>query len=232
MPVDPREVLTRPAPAPDFTEAYGGHPDQVFDVRGAGPLLVFVHGGFWRAEYDRAHVGPLSCGFAAEGFRVATIEFRRTGQPGGGWPGTFDDITLALAEVPRILGQEIALVSGHSAGGHLALWASGGRPALALAPVTGLAGAHELDDRAAHLLLGGGPSEVPERYLAAEPSAVGTLIHGTDDAQVPVELSRAYAARTGSRLVELPGVEHFGLIDPLSAAWPTVLAEARAAIGT
>ncbi|MGY0230200.1 alpha/beta hydrolase family protein [Longispora urticae] len=231
MAVDPREVLTRPAPAPDFTGAYGDHPDQVFDVRGAGPLLVFVHGGFWRAEYDRAHVGPLSAGFAAEGFRVATIEFRRTGQPGGGWPGTFDDITLALAEVPRILGQELALVSGHSAGGHLALWASVDCPVLALAPVTGLAGAHDLDDRAAHLLLGGGPDEVPERYAFAEPSRAGTLVHGTEDRQVPVDLSLAYAARTGSRLVELPGVEHFGLIDPLSTAWPTVLAEARALIG-
>ncbi|MBX6722666.1 MAG: alpha/beta hydrolase, partial [Dactylosporangium sp.] len=71
--------------------------------------------------------------------------------------------------------------------------------------------------------------QVPDRYAAADPmahprpDAPTVLVHGTDDDRVPVDLSRGYAAQTGARLVELPGVEHFGVIDPESAAWPAVL---------
>jgi len=83
-----RSVLDRPAPEPDFTVVYGPEPDHVIDVRlppaNAGPLVIFLHGGFWRHEYDRAHVGPLATALAQEGFIVATPEYRRTGGPGGG----------------------------------------------------------------------------------------------------------------------------------------------------
>lgn len=225
--MDSREVLTRRVPPPDDTLAYGPGPEQVFDVRGSGPLILFLHGGFWRAEYDRAHVGPLTCALAEAGYTVAACEYRRTGQPGGGWPGTFDDVRLAIARIPEVLGRKLALVAGHSAGGHLALWVSAPCPVLALAPVTGLVTVYDLnlDDGAVAALLGGSPAEYPERYAAAEPQRAGVIVHGLADMHVPIALSRAYAARTGSRMVELPGVEHFGLIDPLSAAWSTVKAE-------
>ncbi len=191
----------------------------MIDFRGAGPLVVFVHGGFWRPEYDRAHAGPLSAGLAEAGFTVATIEYRRTG-----WEGSSADVRAALASL-----DEPRVVIGHSAGGHLALLFSP-VPVLALAPVTDLPRAYELDldGGAVRDFLGGSPAGLPDVYAAAEPSRPATLIHGTLDEQVPVELSRAYAARTGSRLVELPDTEHFGLIDPLSAAWPSVLSELRA----
>ncbi len=235
--MDPREVLTRRVPSPDRTLAYGPGPDHVFDVRGAGPLVLFLHGGFWRAEYDRTHVGPLACALAEAGYTVAACEYRRTGQsgggqPSGGWPGTFEDVRRAVERIPQVLGVELALIAGHSAGGHLALWAPVECPVLALAPVTGLVEAYELDldGGAVGALLGGSPTEFPERYAAAEPQRRGTILHGLDDAQVPIELSRAYAARTGATLVELPGVEHFSLIDPLSDVWPIVEGHVRAAV--
>jgi acetyl esterase/lipase len=249
---DPRAVLDRPAPPPDVTLRYGGHPDQVVDLRlpppGAAqrPLVVFVHGGFWRVEYDRTHTGPLAADLAARGWPVATVEFRRTGQDGGGWPGTFEDAAAAIAAArgvatglpPAALDRPI--LAGHSAGGQLALWyaatrAHGGelRGVLALAPVADLAAAYrlDLDGGAVAALLGGGPERWPDRYAAADPVVLGrptgpvTVLHGTADLQVPIALSRAYAAAVGERvrLVELPGVEHFGLIDPESAAWPRVV---------
>jgi acetyl esterase/lipase len=128
---DSREVLTRPAPPPDLTLAYGPHPDHVIDLRLPAslpaPLVVMIHGGFWRAAYDRTHTGPLTSALAAAGYVVAIPEFRRTGQEGGGWPGTFDDVTAALDAVPRLLApysEDPPVLLGHSAGGHLAVWAA------------------------------------------------------------------------------------------------------------
>jgi acetyl esterase/lipase len=251
-------VLSRPAPEPDFTLRYGEHPDHVADVRlpavPNAPLVLFVHGGFWRHEWDRAHVGPLAADLAARGYAVATIEFRRTGAPGGGWPGTFSDVAAAAVAVPDQLAKEVAhrgllpvsvdrpIMAGHSAGGHLALWYASVAPdavgaVVALAPVADLARAYELDldDGAVADLLGGGPVSAVEAYRSADPmrnlpSGVRTVIvHGVLDDIVPVELSRDFcraARRAGddTTLVELAGVEHFGVIDPRSAAWPAVLA--------
>jgi acetyl esterase/lipase len=230
---------------------YGEHPEQLADLwlpstGPAKPLVIFIHGGFWRAEFDRTYVAPLAEDLSERGHPVALIEFRRTGMPGGGWPGTFDDVLAAVRElsslarladlgVPHSVGAPI--VAGHSAGGHLALWvaAEAGvsvRGVLALAPVADLAQAARLglDDHATELLLGGSPEQQQQRYAAADPmarpapAAPTILIHGQLDQQVPVEISRRYAAAKGVTLRELPQVEHFGLIDPLSTAWPTVLA--------
>ena len=258
---DPREVLTRPAPAAPVTVVYGDHPDQIADVwfperpSGPVPLVVFVHGGFWRAAYDRTHARPLANDLAARGYAVATIEYRRTGQPGGAWPGTFDDVARAFEAVPDLVRQsphapEIGdvVLAGHSAGGHLVLWGANlhrlpedapwrrSEPlpiagVLALAPVADLADAyrHELGERAVAALLGGGPDDFPARYAAADPAALPVpevptvLVHGALDDRVPVAQSQRYAARGDARLVELSEVEHFGVIDPLSDAWPAVL---------
>ncbi|MEV1286711.1 alpha/beta fold hydrolase [Micromonospora sp. NPDC049679] len=250
MAADPRAVLTRPAPAPDATVRYGEHPDQVADVRlPAGdhdapprPLVVVIHGGFWRAEYDRTHTGPLAADLAARGYPVAQLEYRRTGQPGGGWPGTFEDVANGIAALPRLVSTVVAgppILLGHSAGGHLAIWyATTGaavRGVVALAPVADLAEGYELDldGGAVAALLGGGPEEVPERYVAADPTlrvppqSPTVVIHGELDRQVPAEMSRRYAARARAdggdvTLIALPESEHFGLIDPLSSAWPRV----------
>jgi acetyl esterase/lipase len=258
---DPRAVLTRPAPAPDASVPYGPLPEQVLDVRlpppggrDAGrPLVVVVHGGFWRAEYDRAHVGPLATALAAHGWPVAVVEYRRTGQPGGGWPGTFDDVAAAIGRAPAAVADALAdhrppagaVLLGHSAGGQLALWyAAAARPkvraVVALAPVADLGRAYALglDGGAVADLLGGGPNDVPDRYAAVDPAlrpALGVptlLLHGDRDLEVPLELSRRYAERARAAgatvtLTELPGVEHFGLIDPESTAWASVTSALR-----
>lgn len=248
---DPRSVLTRPAPAPDRTARYGDHPEHVVDLRlparDAGhPLVIFIHGGFWRVEYDRTHAGPLAADLARRGWPVATVEFRRIGQDGGGWPGTFEDVAAAVAAVPRLFGADVPeglpLLAGHSAGGQLALWAAARSPGLtrgvlALAAVADLRTAHaqRLGGGAVAALLGGGPADVPDRYAAADPMALlplrvrSVLVHGEDDDRVPVALSTGFAAAAGAagdqvRVVTLPGADHFAVIDPESAAWPAVLA--------
>ena len=266
------EVLTRPAPPPDLTLRYGDGAEQVVDVRlprrGAGrrPLVVVVHGGFWRAAYDRGHTGPQASALADAGYAVAVPEYRRVGQPGGGWPGTFDD-TAAWSDrlvdlVADGLGQDVVdpervVYVGHSAGGHLALWAASRhrlpetsawhRPAplpvrgvVALAGVCDLHLAAELhlSDGATQDLMGGGPATVPERYAAADPSlllpsgARSVLVHGVDDVNVPVSSSRAYEQRARAagdpvELVELPGTGHFEVIDPLTTAWAAVTRAVR-----
>jgi acetyl esterase/lipase len=139
------------------------------------------------------------------------------------------------------------VLAGHSAGGQLALWAGSQARVPGLAGVVSLGGVCDLaradelqldrsgDAGAVATLLGGSAAEQPERYAAADPTqlppppAPMVLIHGLDDEDVPVELSRRYAAYAAARgaqvrLVELPGVEHYGPIDPLSEAWPHVTA--------
>ena len=140
---DPAAILTRPAPPPDVTLRYGPGSEHVADLRlpphaareaaGPAPLVLFLHGGFWRATYDRRHTWPLSAALASAGFAVCTPEFRRVGQPGGGWPGTFDDVAAAVDALPDLalavagpggLAPRPFVLAGHSAGGHLALWAA------------------------------------------------------------------------------------------------------------
>ncbi len=294
---------------------------------GSRPLVVFLHGGFWRAEYDRTHTRPLARALASGGFVVCVPEFRRNGQPGGGWPGTFDDVTAAVDELPALVGDALVglagpgavkvvrpgevtapepgaagmagpgrvgragpgavgmagpgafsgagepgvvnvgevVLAGHSAGGHLALWAAGRhrlpasarwrrlpggsasaggrgdssariRGVVGLAAVTDLTACHEqgLGRGAATGLMGGGPQDFPERYGLADPVGLlplgceVRLVHGTLDDRVPCAMSRAYvevarAAGDDVALDELPGADHFDLIDPLSPAWPHVL---------
>jgi len=273
--MDPRDVLTRPAPPPDHVLRYGADRDHLADLRlparpgtgrsAAAPLVLFLHGGFWRAAYDRAHTGPLATALAAEGFAVCTPEYRRTGQAGGGWPGTFDDVAAATDVLPGLL-SEVAgdlvdpgrlLLAGHSAGGHLALWAASrhrlpasspwaapSSPCLgvvALAAVSDLVSAYQqwLDDGAVAELLGGGPDTQNDRYGLTNPigllptGAPVRLVHGRADEIVPCAMSLDYAARAqavgdDTTCVALPGVGHYALIDPLSAAWPAVVAAFRA----
>ncbi|WP_031509942.1 alpha/beta hydrolase family protein [Streptomyces megasporus] len=224
--------------APSVSERYGPHPSQVIDLYGPedAPLVAVLHGGFWREVYDRAHLSPLAAALAdGHGARVALVEYRRVGG-GGGWPHTAADVEHALAHLAG-LGEVRALV-GHSAGGHLALWAAA-RGAVtgtvvAVAPVADLARAHELglSKGAVAELLGGAervesllPEADPMRLPPPDPEAVDVvLLHGTEDADVPVELSRRYAAARGARLVELPGTGHYAPVTPGTAAFARLAA--------
>jgi acetyl esterase/lipase len=244
------DVLTRPARAPDLVLRYGDGADHVADVHlppaaatgrngtsGRVPLTIFLHGGFWRAEYGRKHTGPLAEALAAAGIVVCTPEYRRTGEPAGGWPGTFDDVAAAVDRLPGLVAQATGglvaaepagvILAGHSAGGHLALWAAsrhqlppgsrwhtgerGWRGVVALAAVSDLGASHRkaLGRQAAGALMGGGPAEFADgRYAQADPSrlvpASGPvwLVHGMDDDRVPYPMSLDYARvarRAGAR---------------------------------
>jgi len=247
------DVLSRPAPGPDLVLRYADHADGLVDVFfppalgrpvGPAPLVVMLHGGFWRQEFDRTHVRPLAARLVRDGFVVATPEYRRVGGAGG-WPATGDDVTAALTATPelieraasgRIDPQRPMVLAGHSAGGHLALWAGlRADPAtiariVALAPVADLAYAAGagMGDNAVQALLGGEPADVPDAYADADavrllPGRVPvTIVQGTADKQVTVAMNRRLATRHREiHYVELPDVDHFALIDPLSEAFRT-----------
>ena len=216
-PRDPEAVLDRPAPPPTRTTAYGPDPAQVYDVRlptggGKDVTVVVVHGGFWRATYDRTHAACQAQAFADAGWPVAVPEYRRTGMPGGGWPGTGDDVAAAVAAVradPE-LPDRLVLV-GHSAGGHLVTWAASRPGGAELAGVVSLAGVVDLQvaferrlgDGAVEAFLGGTPTQRPEAYAAADPVlhaplAPVVLVHGADDDVVPPAVSRSYRQKVAA----------------------------------
>lgn len=245
MPSDPRDVLTRSAPAPDQVLAYRDGSAHVLDLHlppageGPAPLVVLLHGGFWRDAFDRTHTRSLADALRREGYAVATPEYRRT--PGARWPQLRDDIVAVRDALPDLLKRATDperidhgpyRLLGHSAGGHLALWWGLSVPhrverVVALAPVADLARAYadHLDDGAVAALLGGGPADAPEAYAeadiaprlpAAQPPIV--VLHGDRDERVPL----SHSLGLGIPVRELAGVEHFGPIDPSSPAWPAV----------
>jgi len=235
------DVLTRPARPPDLVIRYGDGADQVADVHlpamasgargGTGGrvlLTIFLHGGFWRAEYGREHTRPLAEALAIGGFVVCAPEYRRSGQPGGGWPGMFDDVAAAVDRLPALVAEATdglvgsdpggVVLAGHSAGGHLALWAasrhnlpagsrwhageSAWHGVVALAAVSDLAASYRkaLGRQAAAAMMGGSPADVGEdRYFEADPSRLVPaggpvwLVHGLADDRVPYVMSLDYA---------------------------------------
>lgn len=223
-------VLETPAPAADARIAYGAEPHQFGDLRvpagpGPHPVVVVVHGGFWRAKYGLEHAGHLCADLTQRGFATWSLEYRRVGHEGGGWPGTLEDVargTDFLRTLARTHALDLARVValGHSAGGHLVAWLGGrhrlrpgdalhGEAPLPLRGVVPLAGvvdlprafAHRLGDGIVETFLGGTPSSVPERYRSASPAALQplgvpqVLVHGAEDDTVPVLMSEDFCAR-------------------------------------
>lgn len=288
-------AFSHPPVDPDAIATYGDHPDQVIDFYaprgeagpgGAAPLVVLLHGGAWRAAYDRRHVTPFADFLARRGFAVANVEYRRgaevagaevagavegVGGPagsgaGGGpvagrWPETFDDVAAALDALPALVREVLpqadprrTVLTGHSAGGHLALWAAArhvlpadapwhtGRPTplrgvVALAPIADFTVADKLDvcGGAARQLLGGAV-EFAERRPYADPALLlptgiaTTLVQGRTDDVVPHAVAESYAdaaAKAGEvvGLTLLEDVGHFPLIDPAADACAVVVEE-------
>lgn len=222
------ELQNLPNPEPTARLHYGDDPLQFGDLRlppgdGPHPVVVVIHGGCWRSQYNLDHIGALSDALTRSGVATWAIEYRRVGNPGGGWPGTFLDVGAAVdhlrsvAEVHPIDLDRVVAV-GHSAGGHLVLWL-GARSKLTdptirvddplpLKGIVSLAGVDNLrraleegvcDDQAAKLV-GGTPADVPERYAQGSPIEllpIGVpqhLINGARDPIVPEAFGRDYAA--------------------------------------
>jgi acetyl esterase/lipase len=206
------------------------------------PVAIVIHGGFWRAKYDLNHAGHLCAALTKAGIVTLNVEYRRVGNPGGGWPGSLQDIEAARRFLPELAKKHKVnvsrlVVAGHSAGGHLALALAARqnhlRGVVALAPVSDPHRAYDfhLSNDAVVEFLGGTPSQVPERYAEASPielpiSVPQVLIHGRRDDIVPFQMSRSYVETKRSkgenvRLVE-PDCGHFDLIDPSSQVWPAV----------
>jgi acetyl esterase/lipase len=200
-------------------------------------VAIVIHGGFWRATYDLEHTGPACVALTEAGIATWSLEYRRMGHDGGGWPGTFKDVVAGARHLEAIaaahkLDMKRVVVVGHSAGGHLALLL-GAERALPLRGVVSLAGVADL--RRAWVLrlskgvvgdfLGGSPDEIPELYTVASPIErlpIGIpqrLIHGTADRTVPFEISERYVQKAqqlgdDAALITLEGASHFEVITP------------------
>ncbi|MES5819522.1 alpha/beta hydrolase [Streptomyces sp. RG80] len=272
-------AFSHPPVDPDVSAAYGDHPDQVIDFYAPRdevaltPLVVVLHGGAWRAPYDRRHITPFADFLARRGFAVANVEYRRGavapesgegavgGPVAGRWPDTFDDVAAALDALPALVREVLpqadprrTVITGHSAGGHLALWAAArhvlpadapwrtDRPAplrgvVALAPIADFAVAGKLDVcGGAALQLLGGEAQFGDRRPYADPSLLlptgiaTTLVQGRTDTVVPEAVAESYAdaaAKAGEvvGLTLLEDVGHFPLIDPAADACAVVVEE-------
>ena len=245
-----QSILDIPAAPPGIHVAYGGDEFQFGELylpEGKGPhaVAIVIHGGYWRARYDLRHIGHFCVGLAKAGIAAWCLEYRRLGNAGGGFPGTFDDVRAGAAHLEKVasernLDMKRVVATGHSAGGHLVLWLAKQRVValrgvVPLAPVADLKRAWELklSSNVVAEFLGGSPAEVPDRYRASSPIEMVPMgvrqrvIHGDRDDEVPIEISRRYVAaarKSGDdcTLTEPAGAGHFELIDPRTAAWEQV----------
>lgn len=265
------DILLLPAPTSGVRISYGPDEQRFGDLRlpsggGAHPVIIALHGGYWRARYGLDYMGHMCAALTAAGAATWNVEYRRLGNPGGGWPGTLLDVAQAADFLRTLTSQYVLDLSrvvaiGHSAGGQLACWLAGRhripadsavatgdplplRGAVSLAGVLDLRRGFDLrlSDDVIRMLLGGSPAERPARYAATSPIELlplgvpQVLIHGSDDAHVPYEMSRRYydaarAAGDAAELVTLPGTGHFEVVDTRSREWPTVAKAIRGLLG-
>lgn len=223
---DSHDILGDPPPPPaPARRTYGPQPLQFGDVRvppgdGPHPLAVVIHGGFWKANFNLIHAGHLCVALCARGVMTWNVEYRRVGDPGGGWPGSFDDVVLAVEEARRLEGIDPAriVLVGHSAGGHLALLAAARArlPVVAIAAVSDLVG-WQTEKSAAFLGDAVAADASPLHLLPLGVRQV--IVHGTSDDVVPFRLSERYVSAARAKgddatLVRLAGAGHFEPIDP------------------
>jgi acetyl esterase/lipase len=228
------ELLSRPPPPASDRVAYGPQASQIIDLRGgSGPLVVCLHGGYWRARYDLTHLGHLCAGLTERGFTTANVEYRRLGEPGVGFAEMAADLRGAFAWLSGRFGPQRPVVLGHSAGGQLALWAGRERLAsrvVALAPVSDLAEASrlKLSDGVADELLASTSREAASPLHRLPVGCPVVVLHGTEDDTVPFAMSQAFTRAAESagddiRLVALEGAGHYEPIDPSSEAFEAVV---------
>jgi acetyl esterase/lipase len=221
---------------------------------GPRPAAVLLHGGFWRKRYGRELQGGIARDLAARGWAVWNVEYRRLGD-GGGWPDTLVDVAAAidaLPDAPAELDLSRVIAIGHSAGGQLAFWAAarpglpdgapGAGPRVRVTSAVSQAGALDLDELSrlgtsnavVNELLDGTPAEVPQRYEIASPARrlpIGVpllAVHGARDGDVPVHVSREFAAAATAagdacELVVVDDERHYEHLEPGSLSWRAVV---------
>jgi acetyl esterase/lipase len=250
------ELLASSVAAADRIVAYGSDPLQFGELRlpagnAKAPLIVLIHGGCWLSAYNLDHTRGFAAALVKEGYAVWSPEYRRLGDAGGGWPGTFDDIALATDYVPTLAAANAridlsrVITMGHSAGGQLAVWAASRTDAKALKVKGAVSLAGILDmatygeetgscNASVHRLLGGSASEQPDRYKAVDPmrrvpiAAPVRIVHGANDPTVRVAQSQTFveknrAAGGSVELEVVPASAHFDVVAPNSDAFPAVL---------
>ena len=130
------DLLAKPRGAATVHVAYGAEPEQFGDLwlpegPGKHPVVVLIHGGCWLAEYPSVELmAYMAKDLQGRGYAVWNLAYRRLGEPGGGYPGTFTDIATGLDRLRELapehhLDLKRVVVAGHSAGGHLTTWAAG-----------------------------------------------------------------------------------------------------------
>jgi acetyl esterase/lipase len=216
------------------------------------PVVVLIHGGFWRAVYTKVLMNGLARAVKAEGWAAWNIEYRRVGVlgGGGGWPRTAEDVAAAVDHLEGIAGVDLdrVVACGHSAGGQLAFWAAGGREhaKVSLSAVVSLAGVLDLEsaDRlglggdAVSRFLGGHWEDRPTTYQQASPASLlplgipQLLVHGTADEVIPPSMSDEYEVRARENgdpvtQLRLDGVDHRELIDSSGPALAATLEAIR-----
>ena len=199
------------------------------------PLVILIHGGCWLSAYDIQHSYALSTGLAQAGFNVWSLEYRRSGATGGGWPMTFDDVKAGIMASSLYNNGEYKLANsvlvGHSAGGHLALLAGGEISQLkgviglaAITDITAYAQGKNSCQKVTKDFMFGMPKDKPTAYALANPSkqplhANSVLLQGAQDNIVP-----AFELEQLNRpVVILEGVGHFDWIHPGSMAFSTLI---------
>ena len=223
---------------------YGDDPSQFAELyRPSGAsrgVVVVIHGGFWKSAYDYTLGQPLARSLAEEGWTAWNIEYRRVGN-GGGTPATFDDVAAAIDALAEVEGLDLSTVVtlGHSAGGHLAVWAAGRTdPGVAVTHAISQAGVLDLV-MSERMFLGGGAAAALLGHVPGPDDAQWDpqqqipldvpvwCVHGIDDTTVPIGQSEGYvvdaqAAGAQAEIVRVEG-DHFVVIDPTGPAWAAQL---------
>ena len=232
-------VLEQPFNEPSGQLVYGDDENQkvmYWSRTHATADIVFIHGGCWLSAYDIKHTYAMSSALNEAGYSVYSIEYRRTGDTGGGWPTTFNDIQRGFSEVlTHRTSKRPLVVMGHSAGGHLGLLlASRENFKQQIDGVIGLAAITDINayaqganscERVTADFMGGAPQQRADAYRDANPinypahSNTMLLQGGADRIVAP-----SYAAKLPRAAVKIvPKAGHFDWVHPNTKAFITLL---------
>ncbi len=234
------DLLGRPLPRPSERIAYGPGPLQFGELwmpagKGPFPVVLMIHGGCWQTNIAKLSImNYVAADLAARGIAVWNIEYRGIDRPGGGYPGTFQDVAAGAEALRGVaaghnLELDHVVALGHSAGGHLVYWLAA-RPSLPrtsvlwspdplpIAGVVSLGGLPDLTtagegcgDELVRGLVGEPSAERPDVLADTSPAALefrarSVVINGDEDPIAPPAMARAFVARMRERGIHIDEV--------------------------